>query len=252
MNAAWKFKPTTKPTQLLFQAYADAFGRALIQTLQSVVITTGTVVGGASIPGGPVVGATLSFAPGTLTSKMLLDIETVFVPPAFPGGSYTPWLRAFTACLGSTIKSAYGAWIKTWNMPGAAVAGGGIATYVPTPPTPGTWYGGTITTPCFFMAPGFGMNVSTDFVFLANSFVRQARITNVQIMQGIKAHNLKLVATSEGEHLARTVAQGLADMFNDAVSKVMVIDKSSQGLGTVVPPTGSVVGGVISNCVLDV
>lgn len=255
MQSYWKHKPTTKPTQLIFQAYADAFSTALVLSLKGVVINNGIISGGTSLPGGPVVGALMVIPPGSITSLRDLDLETVFKPPAFPGGSYTPWLRSFTSCINATAKTAFSNWCLTWSLPGAVVAGGGVSAWIPPTPTstplPGPWSGGTITTPFAFMAPGFGTNPSQDFNMLDSSFVLKGKSTNVQIKDGDKTHNLKLIATDEGEHLARTVAKGLAKIFDIAVSQVLVIDKSFLGVGTATPPVGSITGGTISNCTLD-
>lgn len=255
MQTYWKHQPTTKPTQQIFQAYADAFSKALVISLRSIVINSGIITGGTSAPGGPVVGALLVIPPASITLATDLDLEHVFVPPVFPGGSYTPWLRTFTACLNTTSKLAFSTWCKTWNLPGAVVAGGGISAWIPptptTPPAPGPWTGGTLTSPVGFMMSGFGSNVSQDFSLLDASFVSRGRTTNVQIKDGDRTHNLKLVATTEGEHLAKTVAKGLAKIFDTAVARTFVIDKSSLGIGTATPPIGTIINGTISNLVLD-
>jgi hypothetical protein len=254
MMSAWKHKPATQPTQQIFQAYADAFSKALVISLRSVVINSGIITGGTSVPGGPVIGATLAFTPGTLVSSGL-ELEASFVPPVFKGGSYTPWLRAFTACLSSTTKQAYTQWITTWSLPGAVVAGGGVSAWIPpvppSPPYPGPWSGGTITSPCGFMAPGFGTNASVSFSTLAQTFVSNARAKKVSIPAGKETYVVPIVNTSEGEHLASTIASGLSSIFVSATTSVLVIDKSFLGAGTAVPPTGSIIGGTISNCVLD-
>jgi hypothetical protein len=251
MHATWKYKPTQPNTQLIFQAYGDAFAKAMIASLRSCVINAGVITGGTSVPGGPVVGATLSFSPGSLQAPMQLSLESVFVPPSFPGGSYTPWLKAFTKCLSASTQQAFSQWTTTWLLAGSVVAGGGISAWIPpippSPAYPGPWSGGTITSPCGFMAPGFGSNPSLAMKTLDSSFVDKARQTRVVV----EKHNVPLVNTKEGEHLARTVASGLASGFETAIASVLVIDKSFLGAGTAVPPTGSIIGGTISNCVLD-
>lgn len=263
MDAQWKYKPTSKQTKAIFQSYGDAMAKSLIMSLRSVVINGGIVTGGACPPGGPVVGAVLTFAPGSALASSRLDMEAVFVPPKFEmdvggktvTGEYTMWLREVTSFISTSMQTAFLQWLSLWSVPGAVVAGGGIGAWIPpvppSPPYPGPWTGGTITSPCGFNSPGFGTSLSPAFTLLPNVAIRLAKSKQIRVKVGDSTMSTKLCANEISEALLLAIIHGCISAFEYATSQVFVVDTTFSGIGTAVPPTGSIVGGTLSGCTLD-
>ena len=259
--SAWQ--PITQASQQLIEAYADGLGIALFNALSGIVFAPGTVSGGAAPPGGPVVGATLSYTPGSLSGSC--DLEPVFTPPNFVidvdagngkkktvTGSYTPWLQCFTQTLSQSLSLAWQQYILGWSMAGAVVVGGGTAAWVAsTPPAPGPWAAGTITTPFQFDAPGFGASTYSWDRF-ADDFVNAGSIASVTIpIQASDPITTTLVATPEGELLARAVAGGFAETVKETVSTVTVYDPTGSGGSGTALPGGVITPGVLVGAMLN-
>lgn len=258
MVSAWPYQPVTDNTKKIFESYAKAFVTALVESLRSVTLNGGLILGGASPPGGPVVGAVLSFLPGSAVATKPLALDDHYVPPDFRtpqgvGGEYTTWLKTLTRVLNTTCLTAFQTWLPLWTFPGGPVAGGGIATWVPPVPvpSPGPWVGGTITTPFSFLAPGFGLNPSPSFVLLPTATVTAARACPVSIRIGNDTKTVPLCDTDVAQKLITAIATGLSSVFVSALSTVLVLDTTNSGIGTATPPAGSIAGGTISGCVLD-
>jgi hypothetical protein len=259
INARWPWERTKQADQLI-DAYATSLGLALVTSLSGAVLASGAVAGGTAPPSGPVIGATLSYLPGALTTPPL-DLSAVFVPPKFTAfieetgktleGEYTPWLRCFTDSLSKSAKTAWTTFTSTWSLPGAVVVGGGLANWVAsTPPVPGPWAGGTITTPFRFVGSGFG--VSTYLWDLFDSdFVGVGKSASVTIpIQASDPITTTLLATEHSEKLARAISGGFADTVSSVISSLTVIDPTGSG-GSGVAAPGGIVTGTLTGALLN-
>lgn len=258
MISSWKYQPVTDNTKKIFESYAKAFVSALESSLKSITINGGLIVGGVSPPSGPVVGAVLSFLPGSAVATTPLSLEEHYTPPDFrtpngAAGEYTAWLRTLTRVVDTTCLTAFQTWLPLWTYPGGPVAGGGIASWIPPVPvpSPGPWVGGTITTPFSFLAPGFGINPSPVFSLLPTALVATAKTVPVSIQIGDSKKTVPLCNTDVAQNLISAIASGLASCFYAALSPILVIDTTKSGIGTASPPSGSIVGGTISGCTLE-
>jgi hypothetical protein len=259
--SAWK--PITQASQQLIEAYADGLGIALFNALSGLVFAPGSVSGGAAPPGGPVVGATLSYAPGSLSGSC--ELLPVFTPPNFSvevdagngekktvTGSYTPWLQCFTQTLAQSLSQAWQQYILGWSLVGAVVVGGGTAAWVAsTPPAPGPWLGGTITTPFPLDAPGFGASVYSWDLF-AGEFVLAGELASVTIpIPASDPITTTLIATTEGEMLAKAIADGFSETVKETVSTVTVYDPTGSGGSGTALPGGVITPGVLAGAMLN-
>ena len=263
ISARWPF-PLTDPMQQLIDAYADGLARALYISLSGSSFAVGTVTGGAAPPSGPVVGAMLSYAPGSFISPSL-DLDSVFVPPSFTArvtksstetievsGEYTAWLRCFTNTLSQAAKTAWSLFASTWAMPGFACVGGGAANWVAsTPPVPGPWLAGTITAPFQFVSPATGTSVYVWDLF-ADDFALACETASVTIqIQSSDPITTPLLVEEHFRSIARAVAGGFADTVKSTVSTVTVYDPTgSGGTGTALPG-GVITPGVLAGAMLN-
>src|ERR1035437_1184116 len=263
MIASWPWNPITPQTQMLLSAYADAFANAFELALTSVVISNGTVLGGASAPGGPVVGAMLTVVPGSIASSPL-DLVSAFQPPDFTmqskdktyHGSYTPWLRTLTSTLSASLKTAWTNWISLWSLQPFPCIGGGISTWIPpippAPPVPGPWTLGTIVTPVTFN--GIGQSTSTSFQLFSDTVASKAKTVSVIVpIDGADQIEVMLCINSNSEKLIRCITDAYSKIFTTTTASLFVVDAvvSGSAFGTAMPPTGSIVGGSLPAMVLQ-
>jgi hypothetical protein len=263
MLASWPHKPITPQEQVMLASYADAYSKALVSSLASTVISNGTVQGGASAPGGPVLGAMLTVVPGSIASSPL-DLELVFHPPDFTmqfqdrlyHGSYTPWLHTLTSTLSSSLKDAWSNWISLWSLQSFPCIGGGISAWIPpippAPPVPGPWTLGTIVTPVTFN--GIGQSTSTALKLFSDAVVAKAKGTSVIVsVSGEAQLETMLCINSNSEKLIRCITDAYSEVFTTTTAKLFVVDAVSSGsaFGTATPPTGFIVGGILPSMVLQ-
>ena len=251
----WELTDVMRP---IIQAYADAFGSGFFASLSALTLSGGSVLGGAAPPSGPVVGASLSYAPGAAQAPAIgLDSLFVFPDIAIPAqgkpeitlrGEYTPWLKKFTETLSKQVDLSWSQYLAAWSCASAVgVVGGGSANWIAsTPPAPGPWVAGTITTPFLLDSPATGASVYALASLLEQEFVALGRATPVTIpIQASEPVTVPIVNTEHGELFARAFASGLAKTLADTVTSVYVYDPTgSAGSGTAAP------GGVISLGVL--
>lgn len=249
--ARWPWDVTEASKQLI-DAYAAGLGAAFYNTLSGLTFAAGTVTGGTAPPSGPVVGAVLSYSPGSISGPAL-DLASVFVPPQFKiiadgtgdlvTGSYTPWLKCFTEKLSNVCKTAWGTYITTWAMAGSPVAGGGTANWVAsTPPVPGPWVAGTITIPFVFASAGTGIG-GYVWTSLQSDFVSIGKITAVTIpIQASDPITTNLIATDQAASIASAIAGGFADTVASTIASVTVYDPSGSGGSGIAAPGGVVTG----------
>lgn len=259
IKAKWPWQ-VTKQSEQLVEAYATGLGTALFVSLSGSVFASGTVTGGTAPPSGPVVGAMLSYTPGALTTPTL-DLNSVFVPPQFTAyvpetkktlaGEYTPWLRCFTSTLSQVAKTAWATFTSTWSLPGAAVAGGGTANWVAsTPPVPGPWIAGTITTQFPLIGSGAGVSTYTWDIF-DTAFVSAGRAAGVMIpIQASDPITTRLIVTTHSESMARAIAGGFADTVKTTVASVTVYDQTGSG-GSGIAASGGIVTGTLVGAKLN-
>ena len=251
----WPF-PVNEHSTKLIAAYAVGLGTALFNSLSGAAFASGTVVGGAAPPSGPVLGATLSYLPGALTTPPF-DLESVFVPPQFSvfiketgktlTGEYTPWLKCFTKTLSNTAKKSWSQFVSTWSLPGAVCAGGGTATWIASiPPAPGLWIAGTITTPFHFVMAGTGGVSTYAWKLFDSDFVGAGKAAPVTVpIQASKPVTTQLIVTDPAEKIAKAIAGGFADTVASVISSVTVSDPTGSGGSGAAAPGGIVTGTLV-------
>lgn len=248
----WEITDAMRP---IIKAYADAFGSGFFAALSGLVLAGGTVSGGAAPPSGPVVGAVLSYAPGSATAPAIgLDSLFVFPEVAIPAqgkpeitlrGEYTPWLKKFTATLSQQVDLSWSQYLSTWACAGAAgVVGGGAANWIAsTPPAPGPWVAGTITSPFVFDSPATGSSVYLLSSLLEQEFDALGRVSSVTIpIQASDPITVPIINTEHGELFARAFSSGLAKTIADTMTSVYVYDSTGSAASGIAAPGGIVTG----------
>lgn len=249
--------PITENSQKMITAIAEAFADSFSDSLKASVMNGGTIVGGASAPGGPLVGGILSFSPGSLSMPPPV-ISSRFFPPDlslnFKGkpmfGDYTVFFKTLVETLSSSVSSAFSSWTPGWNLP-AGTALGGVAAWYPGPPTPtpGPWTAGTITP---FLFIGQGANPSVSISTLSSSFDSVASVTPVTVSTDKKRTETTELSTPFSKQMLSAFSGGISRTVEDTFSQIMVKDPTGVGAsGTSFPMFGNVTG-TISGLVLDV
>jgi hypothetical protein len=256
LNCAWK--PITVYVNQTLAAYANAFGTALESALLNLKLLNGIVSGGTSLPGGPLIGAELAFAPGSVQAPGL-DLGSVFIPPTFTmqvgnqlrTGFYHPWMKTLTSVLSNQLKLAWAEWYPLWSLPSFACVSGGVSAWIPpvppAPPFPGPWSGGIISVPVSFNLPGQGQSASPSMAELSNTVVAVAKATPVLIPVDNNDNYIdtQLCITKESEKLIRCIADAYTSVFNSTTSSlVLAADETTVFSGIAYPPTGTVTGSV--------
>lgn len=216
-------------------------------TIKATTINGGIIVGGASPPGGPVVGALMSAPPGSIVSGTPWDSSAVFIPPMTVVGSavvvYTDWLKTLQTTISDAIKDFWSAWFPAWSCSSVASLGG-VAGWSPSP-SPGPWVGGTITP--FTLLGGQGVNSSPALTSLKQQLVAKCRITTINTYNG---QTSTLIPPQNDEIMLGQIesfCDTFSTVFNSWASSALVTDTSgAAAMGTSVPPSGSIIGGSIS------
>lgn len=256
IRSKWPWDITTASGQLI-DAYAASVATAFYNALSSLVFAAGTVSGGTAPPGGPVLGAVLSYTPGSLSGS--LNLEPVFVPPVFKievddhvlVGSYTPWLRKFTETLSQSLSKSWQQYTSLWSAPSIPCVGGGSAAWVSaTPPLPGPWAAGTITTPFILDAPATGQSTYQWDMF-ASEFKSAGAAAQVTLPHPGGAVTTSLFATPQGFDLGGAVASGIADIIKQTLSTVTVYDPTGLGGSGTALPGGVITPGVLVGAALN-
>lgn len=248
--------PNPNMTALL-NSYIDAMISAFSQTLKSVQITGSTVLGGAAPPGGPVVGALLTCPTPVFVPT---SMSAVYNPPKFsvqmPDGStrygeYTAWLRTFTGVAASTIDAAIMDWLALWLAVALPVVTGGVTSWVPVPPAPGPWVGGTIF-PFLFDGPAGGISASLQPAMaptLAQTVGKQTPVA-IKVTDSVYITTKLLTDGAHSPDVMAAVMAAFTFMFDQTKLVLMVKDPTGMG-GTGVAAPGGVITGVMGPLVLD-
>lgn len=241
----------------LISAFAKAFSDSFATTMKASVINGGVINGGASAPGGPVVGAILNIPAGGLVSTAP-KFKQAFICPNFvvdangvqKNGAYSAWMKAVVEHIDSNLAIQWSLWIKTWML-STGEAHGGIAAWVPPPSaSPGPWTLGTIT-PFIFIGQGSNSSLAIDN--LSNITVNSGKAKTAYVVLGGEVVGNVAVADTNSKMLVESATKGISKTINDVFKQVMVKDPTNaSALGTAVPTTGTIVNGSISGLVFDV
>ena len=257
MTANWPFPKLTVQMQMLLDSYAQAFAESFESVLSSVKLLNGIVSGGVSVSGGPLIGAELGFAPGSVQA-VDFDFASAFVPPVFSfqfsgrtyTGKYTTWLRTLTNIFDSQLKLAWSAWYPLWSLPGFVCVNGGISAWIPpippVPPLPGPWSGGSVTVPVSFNLSGQGQSASPSMMELSDATVTDAKSTYITVdIANLGKTTVLMCRNINEEKMIRCITNAFTVTFNEVTSKLTLTASTETVFsGIAYPPTGSVTGSV--------
>ena len=254
--STWKAGLPSKelPVTAVLSDRLDSIATAILtagdNTIAGTTINGGIITGGASASGGPVIGAVLNIAAGSVTSTVKWSGKSVFVPPTTKIGDYpvvyTAWLKTLQETISDAISDFWDTWYPTWMCTGA-IALGGVSAWVATstPPVPGPWTAGTITPFTFLGAQG--LNASPALSLLKTKLIATAKTTSVTMWNN---QTTTLVPAKDGDIIQGTIesfCDAFSSTFQTWASTALVTDETgASASGIAAPPTGIITTGTIS------
>ena len=194
------------------------------------------VVGGSAPPGGPLVGGTVTLAPGAMQAPVgFASAPGSFVSSFPPAGGEN--VRAVVQALATALSAGFAAWSHGYSA--QLVAVGGVAGWVPgPPPAPGPWGGGT-NTPLLLSAgasPGDTQMTAQGLLAAATAAVPPA----LRLLGGQPTPTLLA--------FLQACCEGLAKGFTQWKATTKIV--GSVGAGTSTPPNGVISVGTLSGAKL--
>lgn len=242
----------------VLRQYASGYVTALQQAIAGATIT-GTILGGAAPPSGPLVSGMLTCTPGSLVvADVDLESSIVFGPITMRDGDRTlrghldtQHMRAIRSHVAQHAARVWKTMTSTWFASALPVAQGGIAAWVAsTPPVPGPWTAGT--TQPFVLAPlaGLGGVVPDPSINVFDSFVTTAARVVPWVFTMPEGNDLTLMLVNDegetSEMEMHAFAHGWQWLLLDFFHNVQAYDPTGCGASGVAAPGGVITTGTVT------